>query len=42
MKDRDDQLIVKVNELVTRYKLEKKVVWGSMFKEQHEATIRIN
>lgn len=42
MKDRDDLLIKKVNELVIRYQKEDKVVWGSMFKEQHEAVMKIN
>ena len=37
MKERDDSLIAKVNQLVKEYKREDKTVWGSMFKEQHEA-----
>ena len=35
MKERDDILITKVNELVKEFKREDKTVWGSMFKEQH-------
>ncbi len=42
MKDRDDDLVVKVNNLVVKYNLEDKVIWGSMFKEQHEAVCNIN
>ena len=42
MKDRDDELVRKVNELVVRYNKEDKVIWGSMFKEQHEAVMQIN
>ena len=37
MKERDDDLILKVNEMVKEFKREDKTVWGSMFKEQHEA-----
>ena len=37
MKERDDELIIKVNEMVKEFKREDKTVWGSMFKEQHEA-----
>ena len=33
MKDRDELLAKKCNELVTRYSKEDKVIWGSMFKE---------
>ena len=33
MKERDDTLITKVNELVKEYKREDKVIWGSMFQE---------
>ena len=42
MKDRDDALVVKVNDLVVKHNLEDKVIWGSMFKEQHEAVCQIN
>ena len=42
MKERDDTLIVKVNQLVKEYKKEDKTIWGSMFKEQHEAAQAIN
>ena len=36
MKERDDALIEKVNEMVKEHKRENKTIWGSMFKEQHE------
>ena len=42
MKDRDDLLVKNVNELVINYKKEDKVVWGSMFKAQHNAVAAIN
>ena len=42
MKERDDILITKVNGLIKDYKCEDKVVWGSMFKEQHEAAQAMN
>jgi hypothetical protein len=42
MKDRNDDLVHKTNALVIKYKLEDKVIWGSMFKEQHAAVIMSN
>ena len=42
MKERDDILIAKVNDLIKDFKREDKTVWGSMFKEQHQAAQAIN
>ena len=35
MKERDEILITKVNEMIIEFNREDKTVWGSMFKEQH-------
>ena len=37
MKERDEILISKVNEMIIEFDREDKTVWGSMFKEQHQA-----
>ena len=42
MKARNDELAYKTNALVVKYQLEDKVIWGSMFKEQHQAAISSN
>ena len=42
MKERNDQCVIAVNELVTKYGIQDKVIWGSMFKEQHEAVLAVN
>ena len=42
LKERNDECVRGVNNLVIKYGLEDKVIWGSMFKEQHEAVMQIN
>ena len=40
--ERNQDMVVKVNALVQKYNLENKVVWGSKYKEQHNAVAEIN
>ena len=42
MKERSDDCVRAVNDLVVKYGVQDRVIWGSLFKEQHEAVIAIN
>lgn len=42
MKDQDEELVNKANLLVRKYRKEDKVIWGSMFQNQHKTVKRAN
>lgn len=42
MKDADDQLCVKVDEMVREFKREDLTFWGSMYADQHRTVQRLN